>query len=66
MSIDHAFRALEVFISEFHERDGQQSAGLVRLLSFIDTSESASNGPADPAMWGDWLDALSNVRKRLS
>ena len=61
-----AFLAMEQFLLAFWERDGSPEDGpFIRLLSFISTSNGRmSSGPADPAMWGDWIDAIKGIRAK--
>ena len=59
-----AFDAMRVFIENHWERGGRQSDDLVWLLSATnrETVIWPDGGPADPAMWGDWLVAVGEVK----
>lgn len=63
ITMETGFLAMELFLKKFWGRDGQSDDAFVRLLSFIDMSE-AGYRPADPAMWGDWLACVDEVKAR--
>lgn len=64
LSALEAFDAMRVFIENHWEHGLKESDDLVWLLSAMnrETAIWADGGPADPAMWGDWLVALAKVK----
>lgn len=55
---------MRAFIQNHWERGGKQSDDLVWLLGAMnrETAIWPDGGPADPAMWRDWLSAVGEVR----
>jgi hypothetical protein len=65
ISPERAFRAMFVFLSEYHHRTGGASE-LGSVLSDIQMNPT-DDLPVDPAAWDDWLaaiDAVSAVPKK--
>lgn len=59
-----AFDAMRLFVENYWERGGKGSDELRLLLSAMnrDTAMWTDGGPADPAMWSDWLHAVGRVK----
>ena len=53
-----AYEAMTSFLDAYWERGGRTSDDLAGLLGSLNTSLLADGGPADPAMWDDWLIAV--------
>jgi hypothetical protein len=53
-----AYRAMEIFLEAFWLRGGKPEA-LTDLLSWIPLVSDGQT--ADPAQWGDWLNALDKA-----
>jgi hypothetical protein len=60
LSPEQAFRAMFVFLSEYHRRTAGK-AELGDVLGDIQLNEN-DGMPADPAAWGDWLAAIDDAR----
>lgn len=63
----NALEALDVmraFLESYWEEGGRGEEEIRRLLSALnrDAAIWPDGGPADPAMWGDWLFALGKVK----
>ena len=54
-----AYMAMLSFLNSYWERNGQPGE-LGSLLGSMVMLEDGS--PADPAMWGDWIDEISKVK----
>jgi hypothetical protein len=63
LSVGEAYSAMIDFLEAFWVRDGKPDDSLLRLLSFTNREVWADGTPADPAMWGDWLDAIQRQSK---
>ncbi|HLY44255.1 MAG TPA: hypothetical protein VKQ73_01645 [Stellaceae bacterium] len=63
LSPEQAFRAMFIFLKEYHDRTGGQSE-LGSVLSDIQMNLWADGLPADPAAWGDWLAAIEAVLEK--
>ena len=59
LSPEQAFRAMFLFLKEYHLRTAGK-AELGDVLGDIQLNES-DGMPADPAAWGDWLAAIDGV-----
>jgi hypothetical protein len=59
LSSEQAFRAMFVFLDEYHQRTAKK-AELGDVLGDIQLNESDGR-PADPAAWDDWLSAIEKV-----
>jgi predicted RNA polymerase sigma factor len=59
-----AFDAMRAFLESYWEEGGKGEEEIRRLLSALnrDTNIWPDGGPADPAMWSDWLLALGRVK----
>jgi hypothetical protein len=57
-----AYDAMRAFLVAYWERGGRKDDDIAQLLGWTDR-ESVWNDdePFDPAMWGDWLDAVRRV-----
>jgi hypothetical protein len=64
LSALEAFDAMRLFIEGYWERGRKTSDDLRLLLCALnrETRIWPHGGPADPAMWGDWLLALGKVK----
>ena len=60
LSPEQAFRAMFVFLNEYHQRTAGK-AELGDVLGDIQLNES-DGMPADPAAWDDWLAATDSAR----
>lgn len=59
-----AYDAMRHFIEAYWERGLKSSDDIANLLSNIDRSGLWGNGsPNDPAMWGDWLEAVAQAKR---
>jgi hypothetical protein len=63
-----AFDAMRVFVESYWERGLKASDDLRLLLSAMnrETAIWADGGPADPAMWSDWMQAVETVKPTQS
>jgi hypothetical protein len=59
LSSEQAFRAMFVFLNEYHQRTAKK-AELGDVLGDIQLNEN-DGMPADPAAWNDWLSAIKTV-----
>jgi predicted RNA polymerase sigma factor len=59
-----AFDAMRLFVENYWERGLKASDDLRLLLSAMNREAAIwpDGGPADPAMWGDWLLAVGRVK----
>jgi len=58
-----ALRAMHHFIEAYAKRYPQSPEAIAQLLGDIDCSFTLDGGPADPAQWGDWLQAIKMVKQ---
>jgi hypothetical protein len=65
ISAQQAFQAMVVFLEAFWTRDGRPDDSMAKLLSWT-YGALAGDGPGDPAMWEDWLDAIDAAARRGS
>lgn len=56
-----AYKAMFHFLDKYHERGGRDDDEIAVLLSSMSMETFQDGGPADPAMWADWLDAIDEV-----
>lgn len=61
LTIEQAYRAMFYFLDQEYERTKADEIG--GLLSSLSWEITQGHGPADPAAWQDWTDA---VKKALS
>ena len=59
-----AFDAMRAFLEAYWERGLRSDEGLANLLSQLNRSVWDDGGPADPAMWKDWQQAIAQIRQR--
>ena len=65
LSTHDAFRAMHQFLVAYWERSGKPDDSLINILSWTAFGEDGGpwkEGPADPAMWPDWLDAIEAAK----
>jgi hypothetical protein len=55
ITTEQAFVAMQNFLETYWERGGRSEPEIAALLSSIQGGPGAT---ADPAQWGDWLDAV--------
>jgi hypothetical protein len=60
LSVAQGFQAMSRFLEQYHMRVGREG-DLAAVLS--DIQMTADDRPADPAAWGDWLEAVRMVLK---
>ena len=58
-----AFQAMHYFLEAYGKRYPQMPVALAQLLGDIDCSVTLDGGPADPAQWGDWLQAVEKMKE---
>jgi hypothetical protein len=58
-----AFDAMRAFLEAYWERGGRSDDGLAMLMSNLNRSSWADHSPGDPAMWEDWKNAVTLIRK---
>ncbi|MDA0169440.1 hypothetical protein OJ998_10115 [Solirubrobacter taibaiensis] len=56
-----AFAAMFRFLSDYWERNGRPDE-IGNLLGSLNPDLTRDSGPADPAMWSDWLTAVRAVQ----
>jgi hypothetical protein len=55
-----AFGAMYVFLSEVYDRTRSETLGsLLGSMSLLSDGE-----PADPAIWGDWLECVQRAKSK--
>ena len=57
-----AFQAMHHFLEAYAKRYPQSPEAIVDLLGDIDCSLTLDGGPADPAQWKDWLQAIEKAK----
>ena len=57
---EQAFRAMSIFLTRYYDRTGGDELGSV-LGDILPGPSGGRSG--DPAAWGDWLDAIEEMRK---
>lgn len=62
LSAAEAFQAMRYFLEAYSKRGPRSHHDITHLLGDIDTSFTLDGAPADPAQWGDWLQAIENVK----
>lgn len=62
LSAAEAFQAMRYFLEAYSKRGPQSPHDIAHLLGDIDCSFTLDGGPADPAQWGDWLQAIETVK----
>ena len=60
LTTTEAFIALRIFLQHHWALRGGQPSELSDLIAFL--SPMRDGGPADPAMWPDWLDAVAEAK----
>ena len=58
------FDAMRLFLEAYWERGGRASDDLAVLLGGLERLES-DGMPLDPAMWSDWIDAVSQASSNV-
>jgi len=58
-----AFDAMRAFLERFWVEGDKQEEDIACLLGSLNRSVWGDRGPADPAHWGDWQEALETVLK---
>lgn len=56
-----AYKAMFRFLENYYERGGRSEGDIADLLSSMSMEIFQDGRAADPAMWGDWLDAIGEV-----
>ena len=57
-----AFDAMRHFLEAYWVRGGKAADELAVLLGDIDRTLANDGGPADPAQWADWLEAVRKIK----
>lgn len=64
ISVDFAFDAVREFVLAYWRLRGLPYNETSDLVAFME--RLADGGPADPAMWADWLTAIAKARAALA
>jgi hypothetical protein len=56
-----AYKAMFRFLENYDAQGGRNDDDIAILLSSMSMEIFQGGEPADPAMWGDWLDAIEEV-----
>ena len=59
---EEAFHAMIVFLRNYYKR-GKGADSLLDVLTDVSDSLTDDGSPNDPAQWGDWLDAIREIKK---
>ena len=62
ITIEQAYRAMFYFLE--HEYELTRSDEIAGMLGSLSWKIFSEGGPADPAAWSDWLDAVKKAIER--
>ena len=62
LSARQGFEAMYHFLEAYWQRGRCTADKIAILLGEIDCRSTSEGGPADPAQWSDWLDAVGKVK----
>ena len=62
ITTEQAFVAMQNFLEAYWERGGRSESEIAILLGSL---QGAPGATADPAQWGDWLDAVRRATSGL-
>lgn len=62
LTLLEGFDAMRAFLDARFEDGDRQSGEVAILLGSMARNITGDGGPADPAQWGDWLDAIASAR----